>query len=105
MTRTRRRPAANRFRYMKLFFVWYWGEVEPHYGIQSGIYAVRAANPEDCAQFLLHTREKPEPGQDTTDMLKRIREMVARATSVKLLGRFKLEAMVAHLENDFLDFN
>ena len=90
---------------MKIFFVWYWGGVVQHHGIQSGIYAVRAANPEDCAQFLLRTRENPEPWQDTTNMLKRIREMVARATTINLHSKFKLDKMVDHLENNFLDFN
>jgi len=90
---------------MKIFFVWYWGKAEPHHGVQSGMYTVRAANPEDCAQFLLRTREKPEPGQDTTDMLKRIRIMVARATAVNLYGRFNDEKMVDHFEVDFWDYN
>ena len=100
-----RRRANNNLRCMKIFFVWYWGKVQPDHGIQSGIYAVRAANPEDCAQFLLRTEEKPESGQDTTDILKQIRESVASATTVDLQGRFKHEKMVSKFENNYLDFN
>jgi len=92
-------------RYMKIFFVWYWGEVGWFVGISTGLYAVRAANREDCAQFILRTREKPEPGQDTADILKRIRESVAKATTVELRHRFKDEKMVDHLEIDFLDYS
>jgi len=100
-----RRPQAKTGRHMKIFFVWYWGEVEPHHRLQGGIYAVRAANPELCAQFLLRTKETPTPGQDTAAVLQRIRESVASATTVKLHGRFKHAKMVSEFENDYLDFN
>ena len=88
---------------MKTFFVRYWEEIGWFSGIQSGLYAVRAANREDCAQFILHSRENLEPGQATTDMLKSIREKVAEATSVNLHGKFYFKKMVDYKENSACD--
>ena len=92
-TRTRP-PAAKRKRYMKMFFVRYWGQVEPFWGIQSGLYIVRAANREDCAQYILRwwATLKFEPTSD--DMLDRVREKVAEAKTVKIHGMFSSEEMM-----------
>ena len=84
MSEARRRPPAKRWRYMKLFLVWHWGtREEAEYGTTGGMYAVQAVNREDCAQLLLREKVSPTP-QDTTDVLKRIREQVARAETRKL---------------------
>jgi len=81
---------------MKMFFVRYWGEIGWCSGQQSGLYVVRAANPEDCAQFIFRWWENLVYTSTTPDMLNRIREKVAEAKSVKLLGRFSSEEMVDH---------
>ena len=88
---------------MKIFFVRYWGKIGYYSGIQSGLYVVRAANPEDCAQFIFRWWENREPEQATTDMLKSIREKVAEATSVKQHGKFDFEKMVDYEENYYMD--
>ena len=104
MTRTRQQSVAKDWRYMKLFMVWHWGTAEEaRTGITGGMYVVRAANPEDCVQFLLRTKERPAPAQDTNDVLKRIRHMVARADTVDLNAEFKHEKMVQFCENHFYD--
>jgi len=89
---------------MKLFLVWRWETEAKYPEIIDGMYAVRAANPEDCAQFLLRSKEKPTPGQDTTDMLKRIRESVAKAKTLNLQGKFKYEEIVDAFEKHWSDF-
>jgi len=79
---------------MKTFFVRYWGEIGWFSGIQSGLYAVRAANREDCAQFILRWWKDHEPNLATMDMIKSIREKVAEGKSVNLHGKFNSEKMV-----------
>ena len=104
MPRTRRQPVAKRWRYMKLFLVWHWGtREEAESGTTCGIYAVQAVNREDCAQLLLREKVMPTPGQDTTDVLKRIREQVARAETRKLYGKFECSKIVDAFENDWTD--
>ena len=104
MPRTRKPSVSKHWRHMKLFMVWHWGTAEEaETGIRGGIYIVRAANPEDCVQFLLRTKERPAPAQDTTDVLKRIRRMVAQADTVDLNAEFKREKMVQYFENHFHD--
>ena len=100
MSGRRRKPVGKR--YMKLFLVFHWG-VAGEAGPQGGIYAVRASNREDCVQFLLRTKKRPAPAQDTTDVLKRIRRMVAQADTVDLNAEFKHEKMVQYFENHFYD--
>jgi hypothetical protein len=119
---------------MKLFLVHYWGPDEPiasHQpfrdivegmfdaqveennsrttedllgSILGGLYAVRAANPEDCAHFLLRTKVRPTPGQDTTGVMERIRENIKRGSHVDLSGTFKHEKLVDCFENHENDF-
>ena len=104
MPRTRKQSVSEHWRHMKLFMVWHWGTAEEaETGIRGGIYIVRAANPGDCVQFLLRTKERPAPGQDTTDVLKRIRDMVARAQTVDLNEEFKHEKIVDSFENHWYD--
>jgi len=97
MSSTRTRPPyAKRKRYMKMFFVKYWGEIAPWSGQQSGLYVVRAANREDCAQCILRWWETLEFESTSPDMLNRIREKVAEAKSVKIHGMFSSEEMIDH---------
>ena len=104
MPRTREQSVCKHWRHMKLFMVWHWGTAEEaETGIRGGIYIVRAAKSEDCVQFLLRTKERPAPGQDTTDVLKRIREMVAQAKTVDLNEEFKHEKIVDSFENHWYD--
>jgi len=119
---------------MKLFLVQYWGPHEPIASLRpfaeifegmfdaqveenhslttedlsgpilDGMYAVRAANPEDCAHFLLRTKVRPRPGQDTTGVMERIRENVNKARHVNLSGSFKHEKLVDLFENRENDY-
>ena len=101
MPGTRREPAGKR--YMKLFLVFYWG-IAGEAGPQGGIYAVRAVNREDCVQLLLREKVMPTPEQDTTDVLKRIREHVFQAKTLKLQGKFQLEKIVEEFETRWNDY-
>jgi len=89
---------------MQLFLVRYWGEKEDHHRNTDGLYAVRAATQEDCAQYLLRSQERHTHGQDAIDVLKRIREAVAKANQLPLLGEFKHEKMVASFQQHWSDF-
>jgi len=73
---------------MKMFFVRYWGEVEPWYGQQTGLYVVRAANREDCAQCILRWWATRKFRSISDDMLDRVRKKVAEAKTVKIHGMF-----------------
>jgi len=89
---------------MQLFLVRHWETEEETIRQTDGLYAVRAANQEDCAQFLLRHRESPKPGQETTDILKHIRQSVAKAKQLPLLGEFKHEKMVEDFGYHWNDF-
>jgi len=96
---------TGRKRRMKLYVVEYWEDphdLQPF--VYDGLYVVRADSREQCAQFLLHAEEKSllQSGEDTTDVLRRIRASVANATSAKLNGRYKNAKMIARLQIDEL---
>lgn len=91
---------------MQLFLVRHWGTQDdgPKRMITDGLYAVRAANQEDCAQYLLRNEERHVHGQDAIDKLKDIREAVAKAKQLPLLGEFKHEKMVASFYQHWSDY-
>jgi len=78
---------------MKMFFVRYWGEIGFFTSQQSGLYVVRAANREDCAQFIFRWWNNRVYKSTTTD-IKGIREKVAEGQSVNLHGKFNSEKML-----------
>ena len=98
-----RTGAVDRRRYMKLFMVFYWGKAgEP--GPDGGIFVVRAAKREDCVQLLLREKVTLTPGQDTTDVLQRIRDHVLQAKTFKLQRKFQHAKIVEELETRYDDF-
>ena len=64
---------------------------------------MRAANREDCAQFLLRREQRTTPALDTMEELKHIRERVATAKTQNLQGKYKYEKIVDAFENDWSD--
>jgi len=88
---------------MQLFLVRRWETKDPYPRTTGGMYAVRAANREDCAQFLLRREQRTTPAPDTTEELKHIRKSVATAKTQNLRGKFKYAKIVDAYENDWSD--
>jgi len=80
---------------MKLYVVEYWTDPErtPNF-VLDGLYVVRAKNREDCAEFLFTTQEKYmiHSGDDTTELMGRIRASVSKADTFTVWGRFDEKA-------------
>jgi len=86
-------------RSMNLYLVRYWkDEKKPHHQIYDGLYAVRAANQEDCAKLLFNFRTKYTTAQDKIDVLERIRPKVAEAVTTRLSGRYWNAKLLDYLE-------
>jgi len=86
-------------RNMNLYLVKYWADEDnPHPFIYEGLYAVRAANQEDCAELLFNFRTKFTTAQDKMDVLQRIRPKVAEAVTTRLSGRYWNAKLLDYLE-------
>jgi len=88
-------------RNMNLYLVGYWkDELKPHHHIYDGLYAVRAANQEDCAELLFEFRTLNPTAQEKIDVLERIRSKVAEAVTTRLSGRYRNAKLLDYLEAD-----
>jgi len=88
-------------RNMNLYLVNYWADEDhPHHHIYQGLYAVRAANQEDCAELLFEFRTTYTNAQDKIEVLERIRAKVAEAVTTRLGGRYRNAKLLEHLEAD-----
>ena len=76
---------------MKLYVVTYWTDPKKEFDfVLDGLYVVRAKNREECAQLLFTDQEARmiQPGDDTTELMGRIRASVATADTFTVWGRF-----------------
>jgi len=86
---------------MKLYVVEYWTDParsRDFVHVLNGLYVVRAKNREECAQLLFTDQEAHmiQPGDDTTELMGRIRASVATADTFTVWGRFdELATMIA----------
>ena len=89
---------------MQLFLVWRWETQDSHPKTTGGLYAVRAANREDCAQLLLRREQRTTPELATMQELQHIRKSVATAITQNLQGKFKYEKIVDAFEQHWSHF-
>ena len=88
-------PAERRRRRMKLYVVEYWTDPKKEFDfVLDGLYVVRANNREECAQLLFTAQEAhmTQPGEDTTELMSRIRASVAKADNFTVWGLYTQHA-------------